>query len=628
MVNSTELKRAMQLLKQELLGFGRPCTDRSAWAGPSGYASLIPNSRVNKANQFVNTPIPAWNDTAYLCYWNCAGNRQTGEQMMNARISRLTDLVAAECKRWEGKYLETIAADVLSIANQPSWLLPAHDADKKSFLNISQWVDLSSSNIGAMLGQIVFLLNNTLNETVRNAVVNNLDRRIFSPILKDITKSSSRSHWWMTGSINWNPVCWSGVALAASTTMANLTNRALIVAAAVKASANYLDSFAADGYAVEGLGYFDFGFSHFAKLREILLIMTSNAPSMDIFSQPKALLAALTPVEFPMSFRNNAAFGDCSFNVISNQDLYAYSANVFGFPSPYNFSVIDRSFNGFTGYFASLYLLKDNRLQSRPPVSSLSIAVNPAAYRKYYNHTNVLVLRPMLSTASVGLHATLKLIGNGPHSHNDMGSYVVSLNGVKLTGDPGGPAFYDATTFDNRRYLSPLLNSYGHPVPFVARQMQFEAASAQKKSSTTPSLASRNFTDRFDTIVFNLKNAYNTSTNLTSLVRTFNYTRYPLQSLTISDSFSFRNKSPKVFDSPLITRYNWNATSNSTGYFSSSEKPDDRLYVSITSTVPLLPLTTEIFTSYGVTFVRVRVCTALPVQSGRISVQMSAVPPL
>jgi hypothetical protein len=59
--------------------------------------------------------------------------------------------------------------------------------------------------------------------------------------------------------------------------------------------------------------------------------------------------------------------------------------------------------------------------------------------RRYYNESGVLVARPNALNNGQGLAATFKLSGNtGTHSHNDIGSYVISVNSVQLTGDPGG----------------------------------------------------------------------------------------------------------------------------------------------------------------------------------------------
>ena len=60
---------------------------------------------------------------------------------------------------------------------------------------------------------------------------------------------------------------------------------------------------------------------------------------------------------------------------------------------------------------------------------------------------------------------------NEHHNHNDVGSYVVGVAGHAYVLDPGGEV-YTRRTFSRERYVSPMLNSYGHPVPVVAGQRQ------------------------------------------------------------------------------------------------------------------------------------------------------------
>ena len=60
------------------------------------------------------------------------------------------------------------------------------------------------------------------------------------------------------------------------------------------------------------------------------------------------------------------------------------------------------------------------------------------ALRKYYNATGILISRPDAVSNGAGLALTAKTLGNGGHSHIDCGSYVIALNGIILTGEPGG----------------------------------------------------------------------------------------------------------------------------------------------------------------------------------------------
>ena len=104
------------------------------------------------------------------------------------------------------------------------------------------------------------------------------------------------------------------------------------------------------------------------------------------------------------------------------------------------------------------------------------------------------------------------------HSHNDVGSYSVGMNATQIVGDPGGPSFYIADTFSNKRYTYRLLNSFGHPVPEIDGKLQLEATTVH------PTVTSTDFTDKQDTIAMNITPAYD-DPNLRKLARAMHYSR-------------------------------------------------------------------------------------------------------
>ena len=83
--------------------------------------------------------------------------------------------------------------------------------------------------------------------------------------------------------------------------------------------------------------------------------------------------------------------------------------------------------------------------------------------------------------------------------------------------DPGSEV-YTARTFSSRRYESKVLNSFGHPVPRVAGQLQQTGRQAAAKVLKTE------FTDKADTLVLDIRSAYAVK-ELKTLHRTFVFSR-------------------------------------------------------------------------------------------------------
>jgi len=113
--------------------------------------------------------------------------------------------------------------------------------------------------------------------------------------------------------------------------------------------------------------------------------------------------------------------------------------------------------------------------------------------------------------------------------------------------DPGSEV-YTARTFSNRRYESKLLNSYGHPVPVVAGQLQRPGKDARAEVLAT------DFADEADMLQFDLSAAYEVPA-LEELTRTFVYSRAGAGSLTVTDRVRFAE--PRTFETALITRGEW-----------------------------------------------------------------------
>ena len=70
------------------------------------------------------------------------------------------------------------------------------------------------------------------------------------------------------------------------------------------------------------------------------------------------------------------------------------------------------------------------------------------------------------------------------HNHNDLGSYVVTVDGVIVMVDPGSEV-YTQRTFSDRRDESDACNSFGHPVPVVAGSLQRVGRDAQTRTVAT-----------------------------------------------------------------------------------------------------------------------------------------------
>lgn len=517
-------------------GLGPACSDRSLWTHPQITERTRP--LIAAADKLLSSPFPPWSDDAYLEYSH-QGTRPGGERMMNARKAWLYPLVMAECAQWQGRYLPAIERTLTELNTQPSWTWPAHDKGLRNFRQHDYEVDLLAADTAHDVAQSLYMLGDALSERVRRQTMASLEARIFAPMRNSFVRGG-KDNWWLQADHNWNAVCLKGVVGAALAVTPSRHERAVFAAAGVHYIQKYVDGFPDDGYALEGPGYWNYGFSHFTQLRELLL--QASAGSIDLFASPKVRSIASYGFHIEMLPGNIAAFGDAPRNVKIDEATLAYANAVFGLGASQQLA--DLSINARQSGNAAPLAETAMKLFIRPLAMHPVAPYAHAPQQTYFDRVGVLVSRP---AAGQRLAASIKAGGNGNHSHNDIGSYTIALGTEQPTGDPGATV-YSAKTFSKERFSIKGINSYGHPVPLVAGQLQRNATQVK------PQVLATHFTELSDDITMDLATAYAVP-QLKLLTRSLRHERSESGSVSVEDRFEF--SSPQTFEVALIAPGNW-----------------------------------------------------------------------
>ena len=364
-----------------------------------------------------------------------------------------------------------------------------------------------------------------------------IDQRLLEPFRRRLL--TGKGCYWLGSNEkpvqnNWNAVCLSGVVGAALMTIPDKNERANYVAAGEHYSQNFLHSFGSDGYCTEGVGYWGYGFGHYAILREE--IVTATGGKIDLFSNPLSTALALYGIRIQIGDKTAPAFSDCPFGSTPNRSLLAYCNDVLKLGLKYK-SFLNMN-EGLAGILMAATPYANRPASDLKPEDPL---------RSFFDKAGVLVCRAGAGSAS-RLGIAIKAGGNFSHSHNDIGSYVIALGEDEPTGDPGGPDHYDSETFSPKRYDRAIFNSYGHPVPLIAGQKQILATDAK------PAVLSTSFTPKRDEIKMDITSAYAVPA-LKQLTRTMDYDRTDAGGITITDEAAFTEKT--TFEDALITRGTW-----------------------------------------------------------------------
>ena len=522
----------LKMLSTQKTGFGRPVSDRAAWN--KAIAQFNMTRHIPSAEAMLKTKIDPFARDLFLQFTE-NGNRRNWERANNRRIARLQVLAFAECVENKGRFLPALEEAIRAICSDPTWLLSACDRDLANLEGKRIDIDLGAAMMAWRMGTIYHDLGEKLSPEVRTLIETELRRRIFTPY-RDMVEGRRTAHWWLTGKNNWNAVCIGGVTGAALATIDSAEERAWFVATAEKYIDYFLQSFTPDGYCTEGLGYWNYGYGHFVMLTEAVYQATNG--KLDFLKLKGAALPGEFGARFEIVNGRYPSFADCPPEPKPNADYMFYLNRRLGLGLPkWSLSRVQASPRGL--YQSMMFAFPNSATETAPAPPR----ADAPGIRTYFDHVGILISRPN-AAGPKDFAVALKGGSNGEvHNHNDVGTFiVVSGHSVPLV-DPGSET-YTKRTFSSQRYVSNVLNSFGHAVPRVAGQLQRTGALAKARVLRT------DFTDERDTFSIDIASAYDVP-ELTKLERTFVYSRDGKGSLEVIDDVAFL--SPEKYETALVT---------------------------------------------------------------------------
>lgn len=543
-----QIEKIAAMLPAKPVGVGRPIEDRKAWEEVAKIPAF--QKWAKDAAQFASEPTPEINIDVLFPEVLKTGRRDIYEGPYRKRTTRLVAFVIAECIRNDGTYLPLIEAELKAILSEKTWG-NSTQVDEHPYGGYEGIIDLGASCRAWTVATADYWLGDKLKPETRASIRTETKRRIFDNYELAV-RTGKPLWWWMVGKSNWNPVCTSGVVGAALTLIPSAQERALFVQAALNSMPYYVGTMGEDGYCEEGVSYWAYGFGCYLTLAENLYQQTQG--KVNLYQDPKLRQVALYMTRFAIIPRVYPAFGDAQvrstggpesmmylidkrwgmgWNIdINDSDMYAkhplgdrlHGFGIFGFPLP---------------QFGK-------SLVAGAPAPATEAEAKDDGKRFFFRNENVLLCRSIKPGRSP-FGVAMKGGRNGlSHGHNDNGSYVVAGGDVPLLADPGMEV-YTLKSFGPHRFESMMMNSYGHPVPYIAKTLQKTGETALAKIIETK------FTDEQDTLKMDMTTSYEVP-SLVKLTRTFIFNRVK-PSLEIIDEAEFN--APTEFGSALVTASNW-----------------------------------------------------------------------
>jgi len=376
------------------------------------------------------------------------GDRSNFETPYFLRRSRLA---AAALRLFLGQadLKDAVQDYVWAICEETNWVPPAHE---------NGIIDLFSAETGFMLADMLNLLGNALDAEVRSRVRVEIERRILDPYLR-----FCQLQWWYKGHNNWNGVCNSSVAATFLLLEPESGRVARALELALAGLRIFLDTaFEQDGSSTEGVGYWHYGLINFVSLAEMLRARTDGAIDL-LDSDPIRNIAAF-PTKLLLSGSNFATFSDCPDAINFNPGIIARLAERTGEQSLFDLLTppVPAERNGGLTMMLRNMLWWDGKYHEGGPVGDTYLPLGGVA--RLTTHT------PQGSPVVLAIKAGHN---DENHNQNDVGSFILHVDGESLLTDPGR-GLYTRQYFGPERYENIFANSYGHSVPRIGGQMQKE----------------------------------------------------------------------------------------------------------------------------------------------------------
>lgn len=432
-------------------------SEREAWSGINFRAAVL------AAGEGAKEGYPMLKATDFMEYKR-SGNRKVYEKPYFERRMKLMHAVTAECAAGNGSFLNAVIDGVWCILEETSWIISAHNnawlgREKMQALPDPEEpiICLFSAQTAQIMAYTLYLLENCLNAEapiITQRIRTELDKRIFTPFLQkdDIG--------WMGANgqrlSNWTPWILSNVIETFLLVCEDRERRIRAVEKSMVILDRYLAGQPQDGGCDEGTGYWNAASGGVLDCLDELYRATGGR--VNCYAQPKIAAIGTFPLNAHIDGKWYWNFADCDAQPIMDGERIACFGEATDNKELIRFGQEILEKEGSRGLESVGQM---NRLLNR--LFRKNVACGAAAVPDfvYLPDTQICAYR------RDGLYGVIKGGHNAEnHNHNDVGSFMIYLNGSPQVVDLGN-IVYTAKTFSPERYTIVNTRSRNHNVPLI-----------------------------------------------------------------------------------------------------------------------------------------------------------------
>lgn len=410
------------------------------------------------------------------------GDRANYERENFERRNVLASLVLAECVEGQGRFIDHIVNGLWLICEETYWGLPAHVGIQRAGSGLPDaaepTVDLFAAETAAELAYIQYLLAPALDEVsplIRPRIAAEIDRRILTPNLE------REDFRWMGFSEakrpnNWNPWVNSNWLACLLFIEPDAERRRKSVAKIMRSLDRFIDPYPTDGGCDEGPGYWQRAAASLFECLDLLYQATNG--QIDVFGESlvqemgRFIYRAHIDGDYYVNFADASA-------VFQSESALTYR---------YGKYINDRDMMAFGAWTAARggAALRswgrpiESLMRWLPMIFCAAEMAQAEAYAPQPREVWLPVIEVMVARDLAGSARGLYVAAKGghndeSHNHNDIGEFVVFIDGRPLLVDAGVET-YSRKTFSPERYEIWTMQSAYHHLPTINGMQQAPGA--------------------------------------------------------------------------------------------------------------------------------------------------------
>ena len=515
--------------------------DRQAWDGIPEETRLEIRTL---AEEYGKIPYPSRSATGFLAFAR-TGDRQADEKPYFTRRRKLCAAVLKACADPESG-TDAVVDGIWCLCEETSWVISAHNinqvpgapaAAEYPLPDIRKpYIDLFSAQTGMILSLTSAMLGKQLDEVsplIRKRIREEIRRRILRPFME------TDDFWWMgirrKDLNNWTPWILSNIMVCAVPDPMPGRKLAALLTRACEILDRWLDAVPADGGCDEGPGYWNMAGG--ALLDCLTLLEKVTGGRMNFRKNEKVRNILTYPLKAEMGNGWFANFADCDARPFISGERLETVGGMLGDPA---LTALGTRMRGTVA----------DQLNDVPHLTrALDLIFHPAAEttetaERRHRDTWLPDLQIRMVQKGRWLLACKGGHNGESHNHNDVGSFILMLDGEPAVVDAGNMT-YTAKTFSDDRYTLWNVRAGWHNLPIIGGQEQREGISH----------AARDVKSAPDGMELNLAETYDASAGVLQLRRRF---ALSADGLCLTDAGELQAAQPVTWVFLLRSRPEWN----------------------------------------------------------------------